>query len=192
MPQALYIGKTKQRQEASMAEQTETGEFTDPRDGKKYKTVKIGSQTWLAENLNWEGAGVWYNGTLLFGSIFGRLYTWKEALTVAPPGWHLPTDEEWQKLVDFVGGDEVAVEKLRAKDGWDGNGTDAFGFSALPGGFRLRDGEFYHVGGGGNWWSTTEKDSEDAYYRRMSSGGAKVYRNDCYKGSAFSVRLVRD
>jgi uncharacterized protein (TIGR02145 family) len=175
-----------------MAEQIETDSFTDPRDGKVYKTVKIGDQTWLAENLKWEGAGVWYNNSAALGSIYGRLYTWKEALTVAPPGWRLPTDEEWQKLVDFAGGDSVAGEKLRAKNGWDGNGTDAFGFSALPGGCRGRDGKFYRVGDYGSWWSATEKDSERAYSRNMDSVSARVHRDDFVKDRAFSVRLVRD
>jgi len=110
--------------------------FTDPRDGKQYKTVKIGEQVWMAENLNWEGTGCWYNNSPILGNTFGRLYTWDEALKAVPPGWHLPTDDEWQKLVDFAGGGRIAGGKLRAKDGWDGNGTDDFGFSALPGGYN--------------------------------------------------------
>jgi len=167
-------------------------EIHDPRDGKAYKIVKIGTQVWFAENLNWEGAGCWYNNSLIFGNVFGRLYKWDEALKVAPPGWHLPTDDEWQKLVDFAGGNSVAGAKLRAKDGWSGNGTDDFGFSALPGGYRHRGGGFGHIGDYGFWWSATEKDSEHAYRRNMDSGDTRVYRVDYYKERSFSVRLIQD
>jgi uncharacterized protein (TIGR02145 family) len=166
--------------------------FTDPRDGKQYKTVKIGEQVWMAENLNWEGAGCQYNNSPIFGNAFGRLYKWDEAMKAAPPGWHLPTDEEWQKLVDFAGGTDVASNKLRAKDGWQGNGTDDFGFSALPGGCRNRNGDFNYIGDNGHWWSATEKGSEVAYRRLMGSGDAEVYRDGRYKAHSFSVRLVKD
>jgi len=167
------------------------GVFTDPRDSKQYKTVKIGEQTWLAENLNWKGTGVWYNNSPILGNAFGRLYTWKEALKAAPPGWHLPTDEEWQKLVNFAGGDRVAGEKLRAKDGWQGNGTDEFGFSALPGGFCLRGGIFYDVCNSGDWWCATGE-SPFAFERNMNNGDAGVYRDTQYEIYSFSVRLVKD
>jgi len=170
--------------------------FTDPRDGKQYKTVKIGEQVWMAENLNWEGAGIWYNNSPLFGNVLGRLYTWKEAMKVAPPGWHLPTDEEWQQLIDFAGGNDIAGEKLKAKDGWEGNGTDDFGFSALPGGYRERYqdryGGFSEIGDGGYWWSAKERDSKFAYNWYMFSDSAKVYRHDYYKGYSVGVRLVKD
>ncbi len=174
------------------SKQIETGELIDPRDGKQYKTVKIGEQVWMAENLNWEGAGCQYNDSPIFGNAFGRLYKWDEAMKSAPPGWHLPTDAEWQQLVDFAGGNDVASNKLRAKDGWQGNGTDDFGFSALPGGYRGRYGDFLTIGVSGDWWSATEKDSEGAYRRGMSSGDAKVYRYDDYGDYSFSVRLVKD
>jgi uncharacterized protein (TIGR02145 family) len=178
------------KQEADMAKRMKTGGFADPRDGKEYKTVKIGDQTWLAENLSWEGAGVWYNNSPMFGNLYGRLYTWKEALTVAPPGWHLPADEEWQKLVDFAGGAATAAEALKSED-WDG--TDAFGFSALPGGYCYGyDGFFYNIGDCGSWWSATEKNSEYAYLMCIYSGDAKACRLDYCKNNAFSVRLVRD
>jgi uncharacterized protein (TIGR02145 family) len=163
--------------------------FTDPRDGKKYRIVKIGNQTWMADNLNWEGTGVTYENKKSNGKKYGRLYTWREALAVAPPGWHLPTDEEWTALTDFAGGAENAAEVLKSEE-WDG--TDAFGFSALPGGYRYRDGDFNSVGGNGSWWSATEEDGEFAYHRSMGSGDAKVYRGGYYKDYAFSVRLVQD
>jgi len=73
---------------------------------------------------------------------------------------------------------------------WDGD--DRHGFSALPGGYRYRDGAFNNVGANGAWWSATERDSEDTYRRRMDSGDALVDRNDLHKDSSFSVRLVKD
>jgi len=109
--------------------------FTDPRDGKVYKTVKIGEQIWLAQNLNYEAEGS------LKDKKYGNRYTWEQAKKACPSGWHLPSKEEWQILVDFAGGNEIAGKKLKAKscwtgkDGVSGNGTDEFGFSALPGGY---------------------------------------------------------
>ncbi|MDR0515621.1 MAG: hypothetical protein LBH25_01080 [Fibromonadaceae bacterium] len=170
-----------------METRPELGTFADPRDGKEYKTVKIGGQVWLAENLNWEGAGAWCNDNPAMGARYGRLYTWDEAMRAAPPGWHLPTDEEWAALTDFAGGAENAAEALKSRD-WDG--ADELGFSALPGGYRYCDGVFYLVGTSGDWWSATEKDSEYACSRNIF--GTKVCRNGGYKGRSFSIRLVRD
>jgi len=123
------------------------GTFTDPRDNKKYNTVKIGKQIWLAENLNYSGSdgylGLCYDKDPENCQKYGRLYDWSEAMGidrafnkkiyvsknakqqgVCPAGWHLPNDKEWQALIDFVGGDKVAGKKLKAKEGW-----KAFDFS---------------------------------------------------------------
>jgi len=103
--------------------------FTDSRDGKKYKTVKIGSQTWMAQNLDYHGDDGYLG--LCYGDhpqqkiknpkscqIYGRLYDWNEAMKACPKGWHLPSNKEWEILFDFVGGKEVAGKKLKAKNGW--------------------------------------------------------------------------
>jgi uncharacterized protein (TIGR02145 family) len=103
--------------------------FTDPRDNKTYKTVKIGSQTWMAENLDFHGEDGFLG--LCYGDKpkekirqpenckkYGRLYNWNEAMKACPAGWHLPTKEEWQKLSDFAGGDSIAGKKLKAKGRW--------------------------------------------------------------------------
>jgi len=103
--------------------------FTDPRDGKNYKTVKIGSQTWMAQNLDYHGEDGYLG--LCYGDEpqkkikkpenckkYGRLYDWNEAIKTCPKGWHLPSNKEWQTLVDFAGGDDVAGKKLKAKNGW--------------------------------------------------------------------------
>jgi len=90
------------------------GTFTDPRDGKVYKTVKIGEQVWMAENLAYDAGEYRYH------------YDWETAKEACPPGWHLPTNEEWQTLVDFAGGKDIAGEKLKAKRGWN---TDKWDYS---------------------------------------------------------------
>jgi len=144
-------------------------------DGTKYKTVKIGRQTWMAENMRKATANsrcygqgdstlVWVKETVMIDSQgtmgtvwrekrvmlssaevqancnkYGRLYTWEDAKTVCPTGWRLPDIEDWDTLLTAVGGEETG-KKLKAKSGWTydhgtaGNGTDDYGFSALPGG----------------------------------------------------------
>jgi len=166
----------------------ELGSFADPRDSKTYKTVKIGKQTWMAENLNWEGAGWCYDDDPANGDKYGRLYTWDEAMESAPAGWHLPTDEEWKKLEKYVGAEPGA--ELKSADGWDG--MDGFGFSALPGGYRGTGGSFLDLGSNGYWWSATHGTASSAWYRYMNSGFASVNRYLDDKGYGFSVRLVKD
>ena len=138
------------------------GSFTDSRDNKKYGTIKIGDQTWMSENLNYEAGGKCYDNDPANCTKYGRLYDWKTALSVCPKGWHLPSNDEWQTLIDFTGGDKVVGKKFKARNGWEnyqgksGNGTDIYGFSGLPGGFGTSGGNFSTVGNSGNWWAATE------------------------------------
>jgi len=82
--------------------------FTDPRDGKVYRTVKIGNQVWMAENLNYDAPGSkCYNNNPANAEKYGRLYDWETAKKVCPAGWHLPSNDEWKVLVDFVGGEKL-------------------------------------------------------------------------------------
>jgi hypothetical protein len=105
---------------------TEKGSFTDTRDGKVYKTVKIGNQIWMAENLNYEAEGSkCYDNNPANGQKYGRLYDWETAKKACPPGWHLPSDAEWQELVDFAGGKEIAGKKLKAVSWWVNNSNCA-------------------------------------------------------------------
>ncbi|MCL2101790.1 MAG: fibrobacter succinogenes major paralogous domain-containing protein, partial [Fibromonadales bacterium] len=170
------------------------GKFTDPRDGKTYKTVKIGVQTWMAENLNYPETGsMCYDDKSANCREYGRLYSWWAAMRACPKGWHLPTDTEWEILADFAGGSDTASRKLRAKSGWsdDGNGTDDYGFSALPGG-GSGSGLYDDAGYFGFWWSATEYDANDAWARRMVYGSEYVNRNHIVKSYSFSVRCVQD
>jgi len=119
------------------------GTLTDVRDGKVYKTVKIGEQVWMAENLNYAAEGSrcykdrYYPNEADNCEKYGRLYNWQTAKTVCPKGWHLPNEREWKVLMETVGGDTIAGCYLKAASGWEGkfgNGEDKFDFSALPGG----------------------------------------------------------
>ena len=92
-----------------------TGTITDWRDGKTYKTVKIGTQTWMAENLNFEtSSGSWvYKKNPSNASIYGRLYDWETAKKSCPPGWHLPSEKEWKKLRTFLGKNSIIGGELK-------------------------------------------------------------------------------
>lgn len=186
-------GKT--RWEFDVAEFTSTGTFTDPRDQKTYKYVTIGKQVWMAENLAYKPSNgnywAFWNDE---GNVakYGYLYDWQTAKNVCPTGWHLPSDAEWDQLTGFVGSNEGT--KLKAKSGWssNGNGTDDYGFSALPGGYRLGNGSFYRIGYYGDWWSATELNATTAWGRSMIGDNSDVGRNSNNKSWGFSVRCVRD
>lgn len=182
----------------------EESSFIDARDNKTYKTVKIGNQVWMAENLNYAASdSKCYDDKDSNCQKYGRLYNWNTAISTCPKGWHLPSDAEWQKLVDFAGGDKVAGKKLKAKDGWrsNGNGTDDFDFAALPSGAASSIGFFFAEEIGG-WWSATESNVTDAYYLNVAySNDYQTFglssRDGCTKGAdpkenLFSVRCVKD
>jgi uncharacterized protein (TIGR02145 family) len=146
----------------------------------------------MAENLNFDVSGsACYNNNSSNCVTYGRLYNWVTALTVCPPGWHLPSDAEWTALTDHAGSN--AGTKLKASSGWDydGNGTDDFGFSALPGGYGS-SGYFIIVGYGGLWWSAAEYDASNAWFRDMYYNNSDVYRIGGSKEYLYSVRCVRD
>ena len=206
----------------------EYGTLTDERDGKTYKTVVIGTQTWMAENLNYsdstnypsmKGKNWCYENKLDNCSKYGRLYTWSVAMDsvgtfstngkgcgfgvfctttktfpvrgICPSGWHLPKKAEFETLFTTVGGESTAGKMLKATNGWDsnGNGTDAFGFSALPAGGRYAN--FSNAGKYAHFWSVTEN-TFGAYdlILEYNSESASLY--DHHKGSAVSVRCLRD
>jgi uncharacterized protein (TIGR02145 family) len=175
--------------------------------GKTYKTVKIGTQTWMAENLNYEAGGSkCYDNKPDNCTKYGRLYNWETALKVCPKGWHLPSNAEWDKLYRFVDDDtstkspyksETAGKHLKAKSGWnrDGNGTDDYGFSALPGGRdRHPFDSFNRVGSSGIWWSASkyDKDIDLTYYRVMYDDDDGAYYLNYYKSFLLSVRCLKD
>jgi uncharacterized protein (TIGR02145 family) len=170
------------------------GTFTDARDGKTYRTVKIGEQVWMAENLNYETDSSWcYDNKNFNCKKYGRLYTWDAAMKACPVGWHLPTRQEWNELVSFAGGDNAGTKLKSKSPNWDG--TDDYGFSALPGGIRgIRGlvGTFGGLGADGYWWTATEYDASYAWFRDMYTGYTDVNENGDDKGNGLSVRCLRD
>ncbi len=137
-----------------------SGSFKDKRDGKSYKWVEIGKQTWMAENLAYEPENG--NCYLLENDDssfvhYGYLYNWETAQEVCPAGWHLPKYEDFEELAAFVGSKPGV--KLKAKSGWlgeDSNGTDEYYFSALPAGHLSSRGKLIYPGYQGFWWSATK------------------------------------
>jgi uncharacterized protein (TIGR02145 family) len=166
--------------------------FTDSRDNQRYRIVKIGDLTWMAQNLNFQTGNSWcYDDDESNCQKYGRLYDWNAAMTACPAGWRLPTDDDWNNLVQAAGGGDVAGTRLKSKSpAW--NGTDDFGFSALPGGGRLTGGNFNAVGVYGDWWSTTEKDASNAWGRHMGSGSENVIRDYWDKSRGLSVVCAQD
>ncbi|MCL2218405.1 MAG: fibrobacter succinogenes major paralogous domain-containing protein, partial [Chitinispirillia bacterium] len=168
--------------------------FTDPRDGKTYRTVSIGNQTWMAENLNYQtGKSSCYKNKDDNCQKYGRLYDWNTAMSACPAGWRLPSNSDWDDLVQTAGGYKIAGRKLKSETGWrKGNGTDDFSFSALPGGYRWSGGSFHDVGDYGYWWSATENDASYAWYRGIYNDYDLVLKNYNYKAYLFSARCLRD
>ena len=178
------------------------GTLTDSRDGQTYRTVRIGGQTWMAQNLNYRAGCSWCYGSGKDScKKYGRLYTWDAAKTACPVEYHLPSREEWNALVDYAGGSRFAGWKLKAKRGWNwnkddgvsGNGLDIYRFSALPGGYRNCDGRFcWDAGKGGDWWTTTGGDSGSAYSRGMLNNNDYVSEDSFDIDLGLSVRCVAD
>ena len=172
--------------------------LTDSRDGQTYKTVTIGTQTWMAENLNFKTANSYcYNDSAEYCSKYGRLYTWAAAMEACPAGWHLPTEAEFKALINAIGGESVAGTKLKSTSGWynSGNGisgSDDFFFSALPAGNRDGNGDFYHEGYEASFWSSTEFYSDGVIYMNLDYDNCYAYLKGFDKNNGLSVRCVMD
>jgi uncharacterized protein (TIGR02145 family) len=175
------------------------GTFIDKRDDKTYKWVRIGDQVWMAENLAYDaGEGCWaYENDPGNVDKYGYLYNWETANEVCPDGWQLPNDDEWDELENYVGNDGHSGSEgtaLKSTSGWNdnGNGTDDYGFSGLPGGYRGSNGDFDLIGSNGDWWSATEGYTFRAWHRGLHYDNENFIRNDDYKDYGFSVRCLRD
>jgi uncharacterized protein (TIGR02145 family) len=171
--------------------------FTDSRDGQTYRTVNIGKLTWMAENLNFQTDSSWcYDDADSNCVKYGRLYTWEAAVKACPSGWRMPTDDEWVILIEEAGGYEGGADmRLKSKAGWNdcsgesGNGTDEFGFSALPGGYRNYNGTFYVAGIIGIWWSFY---NSPTFRTVFCSNKKMLFLMNNSKNHGLSVRCVRD
>ena len=177
------------------------GVMIDSRDGQTYKTVTIGTQVWMAENLNYETTNSYcYDDDPSNCSKYGRLYTWAAATKACPIGWHLPSDDEWNTLFTAVGGDSIAGKMLKSAGGWNdnhgasGNGTDTYAFSALPAGVRIYgDWGYDYEGTVAHFWSSSTEGGFDGVYNVLMGYGyddADLDYTDKYNG--FSVRCVKD
>ena len=175
--------------------------FTDERDGLGYKSVKIGDDVWMAENLNYKTDSSWcHENDESKCKIYGRLYIWEAATKACPSGWHLPDTAEWNRLESAVGR-FLSAEKLKSKTGWyesddiNRNGTDTHGFSALPGGERLNSFGIHAVFtplGYGFWWSATDDYGGGTAYYRQITYESNVGHICGPKSNGLSVRCVRD
>ena len=205
--------------------------MTDSRDGQIYKTVKIGNQVWMAENLNYAdsvktpslmGKNWCYANKAENCAVTGRLYTWAAAIDsvklatdadnpqdcgwdktctlpdtvqgICPSGWHLPEKKEWETLLTKVGGEATALKVLKSQTGWfrQGNGSDDVGFSALPAGDRINNGNFFDIGKLAGFWSASETDYN--YAKALDLGYCSNYAALGYynKSFGFSVRCLKD
>ncbi|MCQ2089237.1 MAG: fibrobacter succinogenes major paralogous domain-containing protein [Fibrobacter sp.] len=183
------------------------GTMKDSRDGKTYKTVKIGKQVWMAENLNYQtGESKCYENKPENCEKYGRLYVWREAVTACPDGWHLPNNQEFEDLKTLAGQKAGDIKKagtvLKSSTGWNwneydgksGNGSDGLGFGALPAGGYARSIDYF-LGGGNDagFWSSTEFTSDGAYGLKLYYSGEGADVGGYVKLLAFfSVRCVKN
>lgn len=191
--------------------------FIDARDKQIYKKVTIGTQTWMAENLNFETDGSrCYNDSAKYCAKYGRYYTWADAMDsaavfsdnakgcgydvectiktpargICPEGWHIPDSTEWRTLYSVMGKSSNAMQ-AKGFDNWP-DATDAYGFTALPAGGYMRS-AFYDVGGYARFWSAAEftmYDSHTADYWYLNAIGATLSFAD--ENFALSVRCIKD
>jgi uncharacterized protein (TIGR02145 family) len=191
------------------------GTFTDSRDEQTYEWVRIGDQVWMAENLNYDQDS--YGNDWCYGNnssncdTYGRLYDWAAVMQgvsssssnpsgvqgVCPDGWHVPSDEEWTELENYVSNDGHSGSvgtALKSTSGWNdnGNGTDDYGFSGLPGGARAYNGNFFDFGYEGHWWSATNNPSVNIWSRSLESSNELFTKEHWSPSYGFSIRCLRD
>jgi len=190
-------------------------------DIKNYKTVVIGTQTWMAENLDYDVEGSkCYDDKPENCVKYGRLYSWITAMGldssdlsgfscnlgsgcpdrelanhqgICPSGWHIPSETEWTTLIDYAGGVDMAGKNLKAKNGWsnNGNGVDEYGFTALPGGLYSDSDDSFEAVGDFGCWWSANYSF--SAYGHFITGGDWVNRNyDDGRGLFFNVRCVKN
>ncbi len=188
-------------------------------DGNYYSSVVVNGQEWMRSNLkvshyrngdeipqfaynDWlnatNGSFALYNNDLSNEVLFGKLYNWYAVIDsrgLCPVGWHSPSIIEWRKLLDFLGGSEVAGGKLKSEFGWDvsnSNATNEIDFDALPGGYMTTVQSSLNIGKLGNWWCNQSIDIENAWNFALNSNSNYSYFLSESKRYGLSVRCVRD
>jgi len=175
------------KEEAKEIENNAGTSFTDSRDSKKYKSVRIGDQVWMAENLDHLIPNSYVN------KKGDRVYKWDAAMKACPAGWHLPSDNEWLILLNQFGGALKAGAALKSQSGWyAGYATNSSGFTGLPAGFRDYFSAFSKVEKSGFFWSSTEKGKKVALARILFYKNSKVDGHYYDKDYALSCRCVQD
>ncbi len=190
-------------------------------DGNEYSTVKIGNQEWLASNLKttryrngdlilnstvhttWltltSGAWCNYENLVSNGTVYGHLYNWyavNDSRGLAPAGWHVPNEAEWETLIAYLGGETVAGGKLKeiGTNHWqnpNSEATNESGFTALPGG--VSNTSEWNINVYGYWWSATSYSSTQAWYRYIYAQNSYVTKlHDNSKTMGLSVRCIKD
>jgi uncharacterized protein (TIGR02145 family) len=190
-------------------------------EGNIYRTIQIGTQIWMAENLktttlkngiaipnvilliDWNNlttpAFCWYNNDIAYKNAYGALYNWYTVNTnqLCPTGWHVPTDSQWSTLITYLGGESVAGGKLKeiGTAHWISPNTDATnetGFTALPGGDHgILKVDFINIGNTGSWWSSTII-KVPAYFVSISYNNSSVIQGTSDLGKGRSVRCLKD
>jgi uncharacterized protein (TIGR02145 family) len=187
-----------------------------PHEGYDYSTVQIGDQCWFSENCRYlpevsppgeiSVTDPYYYVYYYFGTdveaakettnyeTYGVLYNWPAVMTegICPNGWHIPSDEEYIDLADFLGGENEAGYAMKSSSGWNnsGNGSNSSGFTGLPGGFRNVD--FISLEIAGFWWTSTDFNTTESYYRQLQSSNNTFGRAHYSSYFGFSARCVRD
>lgn len=186
------------------------------KDGNVYKTVQIGNQVWMAENLNVKTKeGSWcYNNDSTNCKKYGRLYDWltlmelpeecdslcfskvkKKHRGICPEGWHIPTKDEFKILFSQIGGENIAAKKLKSKETWNknGHGTDEFNFSILASGYRPGGKHFYSMGDIGSFWTASKRYSNyymySVYVNRLLD---QIFLFERSRIQGHSVRCLKD
>lgn len=163
--------------------------FIDPRDGNTYKTVEIGNQIWLAENLRFEGVEFFApDGDEENISEYGCLYTWDNALKAIPEGWHLPSKEDFENLVKYSDSKKIKHFKAFAALDWK-NKDDSLGFRVMPSGGYYGN-YHYDLGFYAIFWSTTELNTKRAYHWYFCPRYTDIDTSS--KDCAYSVRCIKD
>jgi uncharacterized protein (TIGR02145 family) len=206
----------------------ETSTFTDPRDGKTYKTVKIGNQWWMAENLaylpavyppastsytepryyiyGYSGSDVATAKQQANYTTYGVLYNWEAAKAACPPGWHLPSDDEWKQLEMALGMTQIQTDlsgkrgtdqgtQMKSVSGWlqNGNGSNSSLFEGKPSGYTRHDGSgFWKMGEVETWWTTTNSATNSKWCRYVWYNSYGVERNPAFFSTGLSVRCIKD
>lgn len=203
---------SKQSYDASMSEiwaelneiLIEKGSFKDIRDGQYYTCVKIGDQIWMSENLNYYtpiGSYYYNNDSLTYAGTYGRLYQWATARTACPSGWHLPSNQDWETLFAFLGGNGAAGGKMKSTGTslWkspNDAATNSSLFTALPGGFRNTAGAFGQVTETAYFWSnyiTTGNSATNLFLSHLHGGVSYVGNSGGLDPAAsLSVRCIRN